>query len=315
MPADILKSGPDSYRKAVKILQAGGLVALPTETVYGLAALATDDEAVKKVYAAKGRPALNPLIVHIFEPEMADRYGMPPNKTLFKRLSHNFWPGPLTLVLNQQNDIDISKTALAGLSTIALRCPKVEWTSEFTKLGFAGPLVMPSANRSGHVSPTTAQHVFDDLGDVVDLIIDGGPCPGGIESTVLRIYSDHAKLLRPGSTPTTDFVPFISDLRLPEQSAAPSAPGMLKSHYAPKAAVRLNATEKRPGEAYLAFGPTEIVADMNLSETGNLSEAAQNLYACLRALDKVKTIAIAPIPQEGLGEAINDRLQRAAADR
>ena len=315
MPAEILKAGPDAYRRAVNILRTGGLVALPTETVYGLAALATDDDAVSKVYQAKGRPAHNPLITHILKPDHVSKYVNPNDAGLLNRLSQAFWPGPLTMVMPKKNTVAISPKATAGLGTMAIRCPDVPWANAFLALDFEGPLVMPSANRSGHVSPTTAHHVADDLGGVIDLIIDGGPCPGGIESTVLGLGSDFVTLLRPGSTPASEFVPYISDLRLPEKKAAPSAPGMLKSHYAPNAAVRLNATEKRPGEAYLGFGQTNIDADLNLSEKGDLSEAARNLYAFLRRLDNVETIAVAPIPNLGLGEAINDRLQRAAADR
>ena len=315
MPAEILKAGDEAYRRAVEILKVGGLVALPTETVYGLAALATSDEAVQKVYAAKNRPAHNPLIVHVLSPEDHAQYGAPQNSKIADTLIDAFWPGPLTMVMAQTIGLNISRHALADLATIALRCPKVDWTKSFQALNFHGPLVMPSANRSGHVSPTTAAHVRDDLGDVIDLIIDGGPCPGGIESTVLGIEADHVKLLRPGSTPTEAFIPYISDLRLSEITATPSAPGMLKSHYAPNARVRLNATEKKAGEAFLGFGPAYKFADLNLSESGDLAEAARNLYAYLRRLDNVATIAVAPIPISGLGEAINDRLQRAAADR
>jgi len=176
---------------------------------------------------------------------------------------------------------------------------------------------MPSANLSGQVSPTTASHVANDLGDKVDLIIDGGACPGGIESTVLKIEGDVATLLRPGAIPAEAFAPYIAKLSLPRKHAQPIAPGMLQSHYAPQAKVRLNATEKRDGEAFLAFGPTELDADANLSPSGDLKEAAQNLFACLRTLDKpgIGAIAIAPIPYGGLGDGINDRLQRAAAAR
>ena len=315
MPAPILKAGTDAYRRAAEILQSGGLVALPTETVYGLAALATHDKAVKKVYAAKNRPSHNPLIVHVFSPSDFARYGRPLNAQITARLINAFWPGPLTIVMPQEDGHNISRFALANLETIAIRCPKVDWTQAFRSSGFHGPLVMPSANRSGHVSPTTAAHVLADLGDDIDLIIDGGPCPGGIESTVLGIESDHVKLLRPGSTPTDEFIPYISDLRLPNKAATPTAPGMLKSHYAPNAKVRLNATDKQDGEAFLGFGPQYSFADLNLSATGDLAEAARNLYAFLRQLDNVSTIAVAPIPKTGLGEAINDRLQRAAADR
>ncbi len=313
--APVMEAGPNSYAHAVEILRGGGLVALPTETVYGLAADAANDKAVMRIYAAKGRPSHNPLIAHIFEPK--DARSLVKISPLAQCLMDNFWPGPLTLVLPKITD-KISGAAGVGLDTLAIRCPATSWVSAFLELGFHGPIVMPSANRSGHISPTTARHVADDLGDKVDLIIDSGECPNGIESTVLKIEDDHTVLLRPGAIPAEDFVPYISDLRLPGitfPASAPAAPGMLKSHYAPKASVRLNALSKRPGEAYLAFGPSTIEYDYNLSPEGDLIEAARNLYSALRALDKVDTIAIAPIPKKGLGEAINDRLRRAAADR
>ena len=309
---ETLKSSSESYRQAADILRSGGLVALPTETVYGLAANAANNDAVKKIYTAKGRPSHNPLIAHIFDPK--DAKALVAINPLAQALMDVFWPGPLTLVLPKTSD-HISLAAGAGLETLAVRCPNAKWAKAFLKLGFHGPIVMPSANRSGHVSPTTAEHVADDLGDNVDLIIDGGECPDGIESTVLQIEGETAILLRPGAIPFEDFIPYISDLRLPEKSAKISAPGMLKSHYSPKAKVRLNANQKRAGEAYLGFGPSSIKADYNLSPKGDLAEAARNLYSALRALDNVGTIAVAPIPNTGLGAAINDRLNRASADK
>ncbi len=309
---DIQKISEESVAKAADILKSGGLVALPTETVYGLAAFALDDEAVARVYNAKGRPSHNPLIVHIFRP--ADAKNWAQVNDLAETLMAHFWPGPLTIVLPKSGKA-VSQAAGADLDTVAIRCPDISWTKAMLAVGFSGPLVMPSANRSGHVSPTTAGHVAYDLGDKVDMILDGGTCPNGIESTVLKIEDNHAVLLRPGAIPTDAFAPFISDLRLVKSDAHISAPGMLKSHYAPKAKVRLNATDKRNGEAFLAFGPTDIEAEFNLSDTGNLAEAARNLYHALRLLDNVDCIAVAPIPMHGLGEAINDRLNRAAADK
>ena len=308
----IEKISEHSLAKAAEILLNGGLVALPTETVYGLAAYALNDEAVKRIYQAKGRPSHNPLILHVFEPGDASKW-VNINSTA-KALIDAFWPGPLTLVLSKTN-AKICTAAGAGLDTLAIRCPKAPWTKALKLAGFDGPVVMPSANRSGHISPTEARHVASDLGEKVELILDGGACPNGIESTILKIEKDHAVLLRPGAIPAEDFVPFISDLRLPEKQSHISAPGMLKSHYAPKARVRLNAIKKQSGEAYLAFGPTHEDADFNLSEKGDLAEAARNLYGALRMLDNVGVIAIAPIPKHGLGEAINDRLKRAAADK
>lgn len=303
-------AGPEAYARAVDVLNSGGLVALPTETVYGLAADANHPGAVKKIYAAKGRPSHNPLIAHVLSPRKAHDIALV--SSLASTLMDAFWPGPLTLVLPRK---DIAVNDLAGLPTIAVRCPDAPWRAAFDKAGLSGPLVMPSANRSGHISPTTAAHVAEDLGERIDLIIDGGPCLGGVESTILKIDGNTATLLRPGTLTGEDFAPYISELRLPENNAAITAPGMLKSHYAPKAKVRLNAAGKRPGEAFLGFGPASTYADMNLSDTGDLAEAARNLYHCLRALDNVAVIAVAPIPQTGIGAAINDRLQRAAADR
>lgn len=311
MTATILKAGESAYMRAAEILSAGGLVALPTETVYGLAADAANDDAIKAVYAAKGRPSSNPLICHIMAPDHAGEVAQ--ISPLAARMIENFFPGPLTLVLPQANNF--SEYASAGHATIAVRCPDTEWRQAFYEIGFRGPLVMPSANISGHVSPTCAEHVFADLGDKIDLIIDAGECMGGIESTILKIDGDRATLLRPGSITAADLAPYVGQIDLPRKGAKTVAPGMLKSHYAPKAKVRLNALEKRRGENYLAFGKTDILADLNLSASGDLKEAASNLYAALRELDTGSDIAVAPIPDTGVGIAINDRLRRAAAER
>ena len=313
--ADIMPAGEAAYERAASLLQAGELVALPTETVYGLAALASDDTAVCRIYEAKGRPSHNPLIAHVFDPKCADMFAdIPP---LAQTLIDAFWPGPLTLVLPKKKTANISQIAGANLDTIAIRCPVAPWSKAFSNLGFHGPIVMPSANLSGHVSPTTAQHVFDDLGGKIKLIIDGGPCKDGLESTVLAIDGDRVTLLRPGVVGAEALAPYISELYAPSCQAQPIAPGMLESHYAPRAALRLNAENKTSEEAYLGFGVSDVICDMNLSERGDLGEASQNLYACLRALDKsnVMSIAIAPVPKEGLGVALNDRLKRAAAPK
>ncbi len=301
-----------NLEEAAEILTSGGLVALPTETVYGLAAHALQDKAVRRVYAVKGRPSHNPLIVHIMDSAHAEHWAKV--NSMARTLIQAFWPGPLTLVLPKSSR-SVSRIAGAELETVALRCPKTTWATAFKNFGFDGPLVMPSANRSGHVSPTTAQHVADDLGDKVDMILDGGECQNGIESTVLKIEEDHAIVLRPGAIPAEEFVPFISDLRLASKPGKLIAPGMMKSHYAPKAHVRLDATNKRAGENYIAFGPTDLEADFNISPTGDLKEAARNLYSALRLLDNKDVIAVAPVPTEGLGAAINDRLRRAAANK
>lgn len=313
--ANIIPASDKAYRLAVDSLRQGRLVALPTETVYGLAAIASDDRAVQSIYSAKGRPSHNPLIAHIFNFEAAHK--LAEVSPLAQQLMEAFWPGPLTLVLPKKPSADVSVYAGAALDTIAIRYPVAPWTEPFNHLGFDGPIVMPSANISGHISPTTAQHVFDDLGDKVELIIDNGPCRSGIESTVLAVGDTHATLLRPGAIPVESFVPYISDIRFSDKSAHPIAPGMLESHYAPRAKVRRNAVKKQKGEVFLAFGATDVEADLNLSIHADLQEASHRLYDFLRALDRqdVKGIAVAPIPYEGLGAAINDRLQRAASDR
>ncbi|MGB0907254.1 MAG: L-threonylcarbamoyladenylate synthase [Maricaulaceae bacterium] len=313
--AHIIGANPEAFKRAAACLKQGGLVGLPTETVYGLAAYALNDEAVQRVYKVKNRPTYNPLIAHILRPE--DVHKLAHVSPLAQTLIKAFWPGPLTLVLPRKPECNVSQYAGAGLETIAVRCPDVPWAQAFIEAGFNGPLVMPSANLSGRISPTLAAHVAADFGANVDIIIDGGPCAGGVESTVISVNGKEATLLRPGPIPFIEFAPYISDLRLPVKEAKPIAPGMLKSHYAPRAAVRLNAMERQEGEAYLAFGTCSFDTDGQLSITGDLAEAARNLYANLRDLDRndIHTIAIAPIPEEGIGAAINDRLRRAAADR
>lgn len=305
--ARILPANPETYHIAANILTRGGLVALPTETVYGLACDGGNTDSIKRIYKVKNRPAHNPLIAHILSPDFASHFAQ--LSPVAESLIDAFWPGPLTLVLPRKSLLPDT------LPTIAMRCPDIPWRSALIEAGFDGHLVMPSANRSGHVSPTHPEHVASDLGGSIDLIVDAGPCPDGIESTIIKLEKDHAVLLRPGALPTSALAPYISDLRLPASNAQISAPGMLKSHYAPNAKVRLNAMDKRPDETYLAFGSTAVDYDLNLSPSGDLSEAARNLYSALRRLDTVGTIAVAPIPMEGLGEAINDRLRRAAAER
>lgn len=313
--ANIIPASAEGYTRAAECLASGGIVALPTETVYGLAADARNDDAVKRVYAVKSRPEYNPLIAHVFR--AADTQMLADIPPLAQTLMDAFWPGPLTLVLPRKVDCAVSSAAGAGLSTIAVRCPDVPWAKVFIDAGFAGPVVMPSANLSGRISPTLASHVAADFGGAVDMIMDGGACAGGVESTVIDVSGDQAVLLRPGPISFEAFTPYISDLRLPQKFAKAIAPGMLKSHYAPRAAVRLNALDKREREVFLAFGSCNFDVDAQLSERGDLSEAARNLYACLRDLDRdgIHTIAIAPIPEKGVGAAINDRLRRAAADR
>ena len=304
-------SGPEAFAAAAQCLRDGRLVALPTETVYGLAADARRDEAIEAIYTAKGRPSFNPLITHLLDPESAARYAeLTP---LAERLIEHFWPGPLTLVLPRKES-DLAERASAGLSTIALRCPDTPWRQGLVAAGWTAPLVMPSANLSGHVSPTTADHVRTDLGDKVDLIIDGGPCATGVESTVIRLQGNAAILLRQGAIPEANLVPHTGPLQRPDPKGELSSPGMLAKHYAPEARLRLNAVEADADEILIGFGPG--FPSPNLSPTGDLSEAARNLYRFLREWDGPdRKLAIAPIPETGVGAAINDRLRRAALGR
>lgn len=308
LPAD----NPDSLVEAAAILRDGGLVAMPTETVYGLAADAGKADAVARLYEAKGRPSFNPLIAHVTGPEMAAfLVDIPP---LARRLMDTFWPGPLTLVLPKLDDAPVSDLANAGLDTIALRAPDHPAAQALlTELG--RPLVAPSANPSGSISPTSAEHVMDGLGERIDAILDGGPCPVGLESTVIAVLDDEATLLRPGGLARTTIEAVTGPLKQAGDSAAPASPGMLKSHYAPGVPVRLDAQSAKAGELVLGFG--DVSCDLNLSERGNLAEAASRLFSALRQLDARRPVAIAvtPIPDHGLGEAINDRLRRAAAPR
>lgn len=299
-----------SIEEAATILKAGGLVVFPTETVYGLGADAANAHAVARIYEAKGRPHFNPLIAHVRDADEAARHAdLPPAA---RALMNAFWPGALTIVARRRADSSVAELACAGLETIALRAPSHPMAQALLT-AFGGPIVAPSANRSGHVSPTTAEHAREDLGSRVDLILDGGACPLGLESTVVAIAPDGAAtLLRPGAIPREQIEAITGPLAAAGDAIA--SPGMLESHYAPRARLRLNAETPEPGEAYLAFGTPAPAGGLTLSARGDLVEAAANLYAHLRALDaNAAAIAVAPIPREGLGEAINDRLMRAAA--
>ena len=309
---------------AARCLEDGGLVAFPTETVYGLGADATNARAVARLYEAKGRPAFNPLIAHVSDLQAARQIARFDETSL--RLAGAFWPGPLTLVLPKAAGCPVSDLATAGLETIAVRVPAHPVARDILR-AFGKPVVAPSANISGHVSPTTAEHVFGDLDGRIDLIVDGGPVSVGVESTIVGCF-EIPFLLRPGGLPREDIERVLGDklARMPEDTGAtdaqPLAPGMLASHYAPRTTVRLNARALEAGEALLAFGPqhlpgSERATVMNLSEAGDLVEAAANLFGYLRDLDAKGPCAIAvmPIPHEGLGDAINDRLQRAAIPR
>jgi L-threonylcarbamoyladenylate synthase len=309
---------------AALCLARGGLVAFPTETVYGLGADATNGTAVARLYAAKGRPSFNPLIAHVFDLAAARRLAVFDEAA--EKLAVAFWPGPLTLVLKKRAACPVAELATAGLDSIAVRVPSHPVArSLLDRLG--RPVVAPSANRSGHVSPTTAQHVLDDLGGRIDMIIDGGPTPVGVESTIVACL-DRPVLLRPGGLPREQ-IERVLGRAIEDSSAgssdadAPIAPGMLESHYAPRAKLRLEVDRVEPGEALLAFGTRmppgieQAAVVLNLSPAADLVEAATNLFSDLRTLDQtaVATIAVMRIPNEGLGEAINDRLARAAAPR
>lgn len=317
-----LGSGRADLDRAATILREGGLVAFPTETVYGLGADASDAAAVTGIYAAKERPRFNPLIAHI--PSLAAAMEQGSFDDAARRLAQAFWPGPLTLVVPFAASCTVSDLARAGLDSVGLRVPADPLALDLlTAVG--RPVAAPSANRSGRVSPTTADHVLGDLDGRIDAVLDGGPTPVGVESTIVSCLDGEPRLLRPGGVPR-EAIERVLGQRLPDLGdigPKPLAPGMLASHYAPRAQVRLNADAIRDGEAALIFGPgapdrlERATMVLNLSERGDLAEAAARLFSSLRRLDAsgAATIAVVPIPSSGLGEAINDRLARAAAER
>ncbi len=323
---EMIEAGGAAAARAARVLVAGGLVAFPTETVYGLGADATNGEAVARLYDAKGRPAFNPLIAHVADAGAARRLAR--FEEAAERLAAAFWPGPLTLVLPRRADCPVAELATAGLDTIAARVPAHPVARDILA-AFGRPVVAPSANRSGHVSPTTAQHVLADLRGRIELIVDGGPAPMGLESTIVACLGEPL-LLRPGALSRAE-IERVIPLAEPSPSTALTssedeallAPGQLASHYAPRARLRLDARQVNAGEALLAFGPTppqgagQAAMALNLSSRGNLIEAAANLFSHLRTLDAsgAPAIAVMPVPHEGLGEAINDRLERAAVPR
>ena len=312
----IVAATKESISRAAEALARGEIVAFPTETVYGLGANALDATAIAKVFAAKERPRFNPLIVHVLGLEQAETHAAV-NDTA-RKLIRAFWPGPLSLVLPRKKGCAIADLVSAGLDTIALRAPNhpvARALLEAVKL----PIAAPSANRSGRISPTTAAHVEAELGRVPAMILDGGPCALGLESTVIGVDGDNVTLLRLGALPREKIETMLGrKLARPEPDSHVSSPGQLAIHYAPLTPLRLDARSAKRGEALLAFGPQapEFAGpSINLSPRGDLVEAAANFFAALRTLDEagVETIAVMPIPAHGLGEAINDRLKRASS--
>ena len=307
----------EGIARAAALLRAGELVAFPTETVYGLGADAGDDAAVARIFAAKGRPRFNPLIAHL--PDAATAAALAEMDGDAARLAAAFWPGPLTLVVPLRAGARISPLVTAGLATVALRVPAHPVAHDLLA-GFGGPLAAPSANPSGRVSPTTAAHVRDGLCGRIAAVIDGGSCEVGVESTIVATDGGRARLLRPGGLPAEAIADCLGfPLATAASGAAPVAPGQLASHYAPGARLRLDARAPAAGEVWIGFGPGCAGAAFNLSPAGDLVEAAANLFAMLRAADARAgpggRIAAAPVPERGLGRAINDRLARAAAPR
>lgn len=310
-----LDATSDGIAAAADILRAGGLVGFPTETVYGLGGDARNDRAVARIFEAKGRPHFNPLIVHVPDLQAAQHYAVFTDQAL--ALAATFWPGPLTLVLPLQPDAGLSPLVTAGLETVAIRVP-AHPTARALLQAFDGPLAAPSANPSGRISPTRADHVHAGLAGRIDGVLDAGPCAVGVESTILGLDGGPT-LLRPGGLPQEAIEAALGQpLTMGGDAQKPNAPGQLASHYAPNAGVRLGVTQPHPDEVWIGFGPNCPAATLSLSPTGDLIEAAANLFHILRLADGMAGlggIAFAPIPEAGLGRAINDRLRRAAAPR
>lgn len=312
--ANILAASNDSLSAAAVRLQSGGLVAFPTETVYGLGADARDDRAVARIFEAKNRPSFNPLIVHVLDLPSAAVFGDMDARA--QQLADAFWPGPLSFVVPRRAESGLSLLVSAGLDTVALRAPAHPLARDLLTR-FGGPIAAPSANTAGEVSPTLASHVAQSLGTNVDLILDGGACAVGLESTVIDLCGNRPALLRHGAVTLEqlqDVLGPIEDATRPADGQAPRSPGQIARHYAPSIPVRLNASDAAAGEALLGFGAGAPEGARNLSPSGDMTEAAANLFAALRALDtpKHRAIAVMPVPETGLGRAINDRLRRAA---
>ncbi len=319
MPAALLADSDRDVAAAADLLRAGELVAFPTETVYGLGGDARNARAVAAIFAAKGRPRFNPLIVHV--PDLAAAEALAVLEGAARSLAERFWPGPLTLVLPRREGSGLSDLVTAGLSSVALRAPAHPLARRLLD-AFGGPLAGPSANPSGRVSPTAAAHVLDGLGDRIAAVLDGGRCPVGIESTIIGFGPDGPTLLRPGGLAAETIETVLGRPLAAPGGGGITAPGQLASHYAPDAQLRLDAAAPAAGEAWLGFGPDDWGAPgLNLSRRGDPTEAAANLFAHMRALDALASergltgIAVARIPEVGLGRAINDRLRRAAAPR
>ena len=305
----VLPADDAAITAAMELLRSGQIVAIPTETVYGLAADASNADAVAKIYTAKGRPDFNPLIVHVADQSAAESLG--DFSPMAHQLAQAFWPGPLTLVLPLRADADIAGAVTAGLPTIALRCPAhpvMQALLKKTGLNIAAP----SANKSGGISPTRAEHVLAGLGSAVPMILDGGPCSAGLESTIVAVREHGWQILRPGPVTAADIERVLGTKPLAASGDDIEAPGQLASHYAPSKAVRLNAAQPEPGEWHIGFGAIE--GNDNLSASGDLAQAAANLFDALHRADAsaALSISVAPIPHEGIGVAINDRLQRAS---
>lgn len=303
---------------AAACLSAGDLVAFPTETVYGLGADARDDDAVARIFAAKDRPSFNPLIVHVADRAAAETLGTF-NETA-RALADRFWPGPLSIVVPRRAEAGLSLLVSAGLDTVALRTPAHPLAQDLLE-HFGGPIAAPSANRAGEISPTRAEHVTDSLGAAVNLVIDGGACMVGLESTVIDLCGARPAILRHGAITQEQLeraIGDVDDASVAEDETAPRSPGQIARHYAPSIPIRIDVKDPRPDEAYAAFGepaPNPAATTLSLSPSGDVIEAAARLFATLRALDRPEFagIAVAPVPETGIGRAINDRLRRAVA--
>ncbi|MCC1481205.1 L-threonylcarbamoyladenylate synthase [Roseibaca sp. Y0-43] len=305
--------GPADVARAAQLLRAGQLVAMPTETVYGLAGDARNPDSVAAIFAAKGRPAHNPLIVHVDSLGRATQFANLPDAA--RKLAHAFWPGALTLVAPLREGHGLADAVTAGLPTVALRVP-AHPLARALLAEFGGPVAAPSANPSGRISPTTAAHVMAGLAGRIAAVLDGGPCPVGVESTILGFEGEEAVLLREGGISAEQIAGILGPPPSARSDTKIAAPGQMLSHYAPAARVRLNVTEPKDDEIWIGFGPDCAGAALSLSPTGDLEEAASALFAMLHHADATgQPIAIAPVPEHGIGAAINDRLRRAAAPR